>query len=90
MGLSPVMMQWFSAPKTNEKAAEDGFTIHAGMSETSSRLYLVPHLVDWRYQHALSIRGTDMASLIRVASELHWPGYFGAERLVTEAYGKRA
>ncbi len=44
MGLNPVIMKWFEAPKTPEQQKEDGFTIHAGMSETSSMLFIAPHL----------------------------------------------
>jgi creatinine amidohydrolase/Fe(II)-dependent formamide hydrolase-like protein len=90
MGLNPIMSQWFSAPKTKVEEAEDGFTIHAGMAETSSMLFLVPHLVDPRYQNAPNVKGTDMTSLIKIARAPHWPGYFGAENLATAGYGGKA
>ena len=90
MGLNPIMEQWFNAPKTTEEETEDGFTIHAGMAETSSMLFLAPQLVDPQYKHTSSITGTDMASLIQIAQRKDWPGYFGAERLASAAYGERA
>jgi creatinine amidohydrolase/Fe(II)-dependent formamide hydrolase-like protein len=90
MGLSPNMMTWFEAPKTKQQAAEDGFTIHAGVAETSSMLYLAPHLVDSGYKNAVSFTGSSMEELTHIAQRPDWDGYFGSERLATAEFGKQA
>jgi creatinine amidohydrolase/Fe(II)-dependent formamide hydrolase-like protein len=90
MGLNPVVMSWFEAPKTKGQSAEDGFTIHAGMAETSSMLYLAPHLVNGNYKNAVPFTGNNMEELVAIAQKREWKGYFGSERLATAEYGKVA
>jgi creatinine amidohydrolase/Fe(II)-dependent formamide hydrolase-like protein len=90
MGLQAVMATWFEAPKTAEQEAEDGLSVHAGLTETSSMLYLVPALVDPQYAQAPPQTGTHMNALIRMARHPDWPGYFGSPRLATRAYGRQA
>jgi hypothetical protein len=70
---------WFG--KTKEQEAEDGFTVHAGMAETSSVLYLVPQFVDAGYKDAVPVTGKDMESLIKIGKRQDWPGYFGSQCL---------
>src|SRR5690349_10527912 len=90
MGLNPVIANWFEAPKTTEQNAEDGFTIHAGMAETSSALYITPHLVDSGYKTATPFTGQNMEELAQIASRKDWQGYFGSERLATSEFGREA
>lgn len=90
MGLNPVMANWFGSEKTKEQEAEDGFTVHAGMSETSSVLYLVPQFVDAGYKDAVPVTGKDMESLIEIGKRQDWPGYFGSQRLATAQFGEKA
>lgn len=89
-GLNPVMENWFSAQLTDEQKKEDGFSIHAGMTETSSMLYIVPNLIDTNYKHAIPLTGNDMKSLIQIAKAPNWLGYFGSERLANREIGKDA
>ena len=89
-GLNPVMENWFSGQMTEEQKKEDGFSIHAGMTETSSMLYIVPNLVDSNYKHATPLTGNDMNHLTQIAKEPNWLGYFGSERLANKEFGKDA
>jgi creatinine amidohydrolase len=89
-GLNPVMENWFSGQMTEEQKKEDGFSIHAGMTETSSMLYIVPQLVDTNYKYAIPITGNDMNHLLQIAKEPKWLGYFGSERLANKEFGKEA
>jgi creatinine amidohydrolase/Fe(II)-dependent formamide hydrolase-like protein len=90
MGLNPIMLNWFDAPKTLQQQKEDGFTIHAGMAETSSMLYLVPHLVDSNYKQATPFTGNNMEELIEIGKTPQWKGYFGSQRIATWQYGQDA
>lgn len=90
MGFDVVQQQWFDYHKTPEQAAQDGLKLHAGMSETSSMLYLAPQLVDSRYRQATSYAGNTMAALIQKGKTNNWPGYFGAPAIASAAYGKAA
>lgn len=89
-GLNPVIENWFSGQMTEEQKKEDGFSIHAGMTETSSMLYIVPHLVDTNYKYAIPLTGNDMNHLNKIAKETNWLGYFGSERLANSEFGKKA
>ncbi|HEY0039336.1 MAG TPA: creatininase family protein, partial [Flavisolibacter sp.] len=90
MGLNPIIVNWFEAPKTKEQEAEDGFTIHAGVAETSSMLYIVPHLVDNGYRNAVPFTGSSMEELVQIAQRSNWKGYFGSQRLATPEFGRQA
>ncbi|HVG40702.1 MAG TPA: creatininase family protein [Chitinophagaceae bacterium] len=90
MGLNPIMLNWFDAPKTAQQQKEDGFTIHAGMAETSSMLYLVPHLVDSSYKQATPFTGNTLEELIQIGKSPQWKGYFGSQRIATLQYGQDA
>lgn len=90
MGLAPLVEQWFEAPKTEEEQAEDGFTVHAGMAETSSMLYLAPRLVSTGYKRARPFTGHTLDDLVRLAQRPDWKGYFGSERRATSDFGRRA
>ena len=89
-GLNPVMENWFSGQMTDVQKKEDGFSIHAGMAETSSMLYIVPYLVDSNYKHAIPLTGNDMSHLNQIAKDTNWLGYFGSERLANREFGKEA
>jgi creatinine amidohydrolase/Fe(II)-dependent formamide hydrolase-like protein len=88
MGFNEIQMGWFEATKTKEEEKEDGMKMHGGMSETSSMLYIVPHLVDSNYKTAVSFSGQDMDTLIEIAKRPEWKGYFGSARLATAKYGE--
>jgi len=90
MGLNPVLSNWFAAEKTKEQDAEDGFSIHAGMAETSSMLFLVPRLVDTGYKNAVPFTGKDMESLVEIGKKADWPGYFGSQRIASASFGEKA
>jgi creatinine amidohydrolase/Fe(II)-dependent formamide hydrolase-like protein len=90
MGLNPIMMKWFEATKTKAQENEDGFTIHAGLAETSSMLYIVPNFVDSNYKKATPFKGTNIEDLVEIAKSPKWQGYFGSERLATVKYGQEA
>jgi creatinine amidohydrolase/Fe(II)-dependent formamide hydrolase-like protein len=90
MGIAALQLTWFDGNKTKAQEKEDGMKMHAGMSETSGMLYLVPHLVDSGYQQATPYAGQDMEALINLAKSPEWPGYFGSEKIASAAYGKEA
>lgn len=90
MGLTPIILNWFEAPKTEQQQNEDGFTIHAGMAETSSMLYIAPHLVDSGYKNATPFTGSSMEELVQIAQRPNWKGYFGSQRLATSDFGRQA
>ena len=69
-------------------AAEDGFTVHAGLEESSVVMALRPDLVPASIRNARSITGKDHRDLIRLARESDWPGYFGAPRYATAEIGR--
>jgi creatinine amidohydrolase/Fe(II)-dependent formamide hydrolase-like protein len=90
MGIAALQFNWFDGNKTEAQEKEDGMKMHAGMSETSSMLYLVPYLVDSGYKQAPSYAGQDMEALIDMARSPQWPGYFGSEKIASAAYGQLA
>jgi creatinine amidohydrolase/Fe(II)-dependent formamide hydrolase-like protein len=90
MGISALQLSWFDAANAKEQEKEDGMKMHGGMSETSSMLYLVPHLVDSSYKQAAAFAGTDMEALVQTAKRKDWQGYFGSPRIASAAYGKKA
>lgn len=90
MGLNPIILNWFEASKSPQQQKEDGFTIHAGMAETSSMLYIVPKFVDSGYKNASPLTGNNMEELMDIAKSPEWKGYFGSERLATQKYGQEA
>ena len=71
-----------------EAIVEDGFTVHAGLAETSGTMYLRPDLVPATQRQAPSITGRDLAELIAIAEQPDWPGYFGAPRYATAELGE--
>ncbi len=77
----------FKQHATEQQLAEDGFTVHAGMLETSHLLFLRPDLVREDYLTSPSLTGKDFRALIELASKDTWPGYFGAPRHATTALG---
>ena len=85
-GLMPVFSAIVGAKSV---AAErlDGLPIHAGMDETSWVMRLQPNLVRPGYRQAPSLGDSTMSGLVGIATQTHWPGYFGAPRLATRAHG---
>lgn len=90
MGLNPIINNWFQTTKTQEEEKEDGYTIHAGLAETSSMLFLQPQLVNKGYKTAPSFTASNMEHLVSIAKSPQWQGYFGAERLATAQFGEKA
>lgn len=86
VGLQPVYDAW-SGEQSAAEAAEDAHSVHAGLNETSSLLFLRPDLVDAGYRSAPSLTDTTVAGLGRFARRADWPGYFGAPRLATAERG---
>ena len=90
MGIADLQFTWFDASNAKQQEQQDGMKMHGGMSETSSMLYLVPHLVDTNYKLSNSFAGKDMQELITIAKEPNWKGYFGSEKIASIAYGQEA
>ena len=74
---------------TEQAKNEDGFSVHAGLVETSRMLFLRPDLVNPAVFGAPSFTGKDMDDLVRIAKLEKWPGYFGAPRHATASVGAR-
>ena len=69
--------------------AEDGFTVHAGLVESSALMALRPDLVPAAIARAPSITGREFADLQRLAARPDWPGYFGAPRHASAELGRQ-
>jgi creatinine amidohydrolase/Fe(II)-dependent formamide hydrolase-like protein len=72
-----------------EAVAEDGFTVHAGVSESSRIMFVAPAAVKPEIAQAPSVTGKDFADLVRIAEQPNWPGYFGAPRFAAPEIGER-
>ncbi len=90
-GLLPVLGGWGGAMSdmTAAEKAADGLSLHAGMDEHSLMLYLRPELVSKDYRQAPDVSGANYAADFAVAARSDWPGYLGAPRLATAAFGQR-
>lgn len=86
LGLMPVIAS-ATAPLSAGAQAEDGFSVHAGLDETSALLFYRPTLVGDSYRSAQSQTAKNWAELVRIARGDKWPGYFGAPRLATASRG---
>ena len=79
--------------RTEDKSRRPAFDAeaagpHAGASETSHMLFLVPHLVRPDYINASPVRGgNDMEHLSTLAVDPNWTGYMGSPHLGTAADG---
>jgi creatinine amidohydrolase len=69
-------------------AAEDGFTVHAGLAEHAQVMALRPDLVPASIKNAPSITAKDFPDLVALAHRPDWPGYFGAPRHASVALGE--
>ena len=67
-----------------------GFAPHAGLRGHSRLLHVRPDLVNPAYRSAQDCAGTDWESLVEIAREADWRGYFGAPRHTSAAFGARA
>ncbi len=72
---------------TPEQLAENGFTVHAGIGEHSEMLFLRPELVSPAIRSAPSVTAKDFSDLVRIAHQNGWPGYWGAPRYASAAFG---
>ena len=90
-GLMPVFeainKERATLPESQQK--EDGFSVHAGMGETSLQLFLQPGNVSVAYKNAPPQTGQNSADLVRIAKAENWPGHFGSPRLASAAFGAR-
>ncbi len=77
------------APKLPDDAAKaNGIDIHAGVSETSRMIFLKPELVSAQVAKAPDHGAFSFPKLAEIARDPAWPGYFGAPRYATAAYGE--
>lgn len=74
---------------TEAERQEDGFSVHAGASETSVLLFLRPDLVSASVRQGRPQTGRTWDDLVQLARAPGWPGYFGSPRLATAARGAR-
>lgn len=90
-GLLPVLGGWGGAMAvmTPEEKQADGVSLHAGMDEHSLMLYLRPDLVARDFPDAPTWSGANYAEDFATARKDGWPGYLGAPRLATAAFGER-
>ena len=90
-GLIPILGAADAPSETLSEQArkDDGFAVHAGLGEHSRNLHLRPDLVNPAYRSARDYTGTDWESLVEIAREADWPGYFGAPRHASAAFGAR-
>ena len=90
MGLAAVenCCSWKEAADP-QAVAEDGFTVHAGVSESSRLMFVSPEAVKPEIAQAPSVTGKDFADLVRIAGQPDWPGYFGAPRFASPETGER-
>lgn len=77
----------FDVPRSEKEEQEDGFSVHAGMRESSLNLFLRADRVDPAYKEAPPQTGRNSTDLVAIAREDGWPGYFGSPRLANAAYG---
>lgn len=68
--------------------ASFGVDIHAGLSETSGMLGLVPRLVNPLYRTLPGRTGTSFVELRQIALTPGWQGYFSSPAKANAAYGK--
>lgn len=93
VNLTGIQIDWEKIDRLGAQAttpdvlAEDANSIHAGLLETSQLLFLRPDLVSSDLQSMPSVTAP-MPEMIDAAREPGWPGYFGAPRHATAAYGK--
>lgn len=85
------IMEVYSAgdePKTldPEHAKENGFSVHAGISEQSAVMFVRPDLASGN-RAAPNQRAEAPADLVTVATKPEWPGYFGAPKHASAAVG---
>jgi len=66
---------------TGDEQQQNGFDVHAGMSETSELLFLQPGLVSPAYRSARPQAGSNWRQLVDKGTEANWPGYFGSPAL---------
>jgi len=70
-----------------EALAEEGFSVHAGADETSVLYFLKPELLAPDFRQGVSWTSHSIPELVQSAKEKGWPGYFGAPRLASAAFG---
>ena len=73
------------APESARKA--DGFTVHAGLSESSRVLFTRPDLVKPGLFAAPALTAADFGALVSLAKTDAWQGYWGAPASSTVALG---
>jgi creatinine amidohydrolase/Fe(II)-dependent formamide hydrolase-like protein len=74
-------------PLSDSEQNEDGLAVHAGLSETSSMIYVRPDLIDSGYKKAVPVTANDWADYEVLPNDKNWPGYFGSPRLARADIG---
>ena len=72
---------------TEAQLKEEGFSVHAGVWETATMLFLQPDLVSPAFRKAAPQTAQNWEDLVRLGRAPDWPGYFGSPRLATAALG---
>lgn len=88
MGLKAVNEQ-SDAPLSQvpEAARADGFTVHAGLSESSRVLFTRPDTVKTSLSSAPPLVAQTFADLVKLGRSPEWTGYWGAPAASTSALG---
>jgi len=76
--------------RNEQEQKEDGFTVHAGVGETSILYHLKPDLKKTGYKNAPPITAASPEDLVTLAKEKEWPGYFGSPRLANSNLGEKS
>lgn len=84
-GLDPVDAA--AAPKHSFDDENGTFDVHAGLSESSRAMFLRPQLVSPAIRNAPSLPAVKPEDLGTIAAKEGWPGYFGAPRRASAAFG---
>lgn len=75
-------------PLSDDNKEEDGLSIHAGLTETSTVKFLRPDLVRPDHTSARPITPNSFAEYPSIANQDDWPGYFGSPRLARADIGE--
>lgn len=79
-----------SAIMPEAASVSDGFTVHAGLSESSRVLFVRPGAVRSGLFTAPALTATDFADLVRLGHTSAWRGYWGAPAAATTTIGAAA
>ncbi len=72
---------------TDQEEAEDGLAVHAGLTESSSLMYVRPDLFGPGHRDAPAVTANRWEDYETLPNEPDWPGYFGSPRLARADIG---